>query len=357
MEKVAILTWCDNNGPTNYGQILQCYAMQYLVKSWGYEPFVVQYRRKDARDICKYHFSNRSALGRFLNEKYERYYNIKVVEKKETIRVKRFKRFIEEHIVLSAPCYTKAMVEDMTKECTMLVCGSDQIWNPVWFDPIFFLDFGTQSQKRIAYAPSGVFYDNASNAAIYRRMASLIEQLDEVSVRERRGQQILARYTDKPITVKVDPTYSVPVEEWDRIAAPRLLEEDYVFCYIIGAMRPWQLILRKALEICGVRKLIFIPSNIAVFQNFSFAETYEDAGPAEFISLIKHAKAVITDSFHGTVFSILYQKPFCNVKRYQPGTESFGGGERIEGFLQEIGMESHSVCNVKELVALWQNNK
>lgn len=182
--KAAILTWCDNNGPTNYGQILQCYAMQRLVKEAGYEPLVIQYRKKDPRDLLAHNFSNSTAIGRFLNERYERHYNLKVVEGTETLRVKRFKEFIKKYIPLSPPCYTKNMVEDMTRDCEILICGSDQIWHPIWFDPIWFLDFGRPEQKRIAYAPSGIFYERPEFEEQYRKMAVLIENLDEVSVRE-----------------------------------------------------------------------------------------------------------------------------------------------------------------------------
>ena len=81
MKKAAILTWCDNNGPTNYGQILQCYAMQYLVKKWGYNPVVIQYRKKDDRDLTKHFYTNKNAVGRYLNERYEKKYNIEELKK------------------------------------------------------------------------------------------------------------------------------------------------------------------------------------------------------------------------------------------------------------------------------------
>lgn len=158
VKKAAILTWCDNNGPTNYGQILQCYAMQKLVESWGYYPIIVQYRNKDERDFVKHNFFNRNSVGRWLNERYEKAYNIKVIEKEETPRVRAFKNFINENIHLTSPCYTRQAVEYETKDCELLVCGSDQIWNPIWFNPIWFLDFGTKEQKRVAYAPSGIFF-------------------------------------------------------------------------------------------------------------------------------------------------------------------------------------------------------
>ncbi len=317
----AILTWCDNNGPTNYGQVLQCYAMQYLARSWGYDPLVVQYPGKDPAAFC--------------------------AGENET-RVRRFKDFIREHIALSTPCYSRQAVEDATRDCELLICGSDQIWNPASFDPIFFLDFGALGQRRIAYAPSGIFQDAPQWRETYQKMAPLIEKLDEVSVRERCGREILSRYTDKGIGVKLDPTLSVPVEEWDRLAAPRLIQEDYVFCYSLGELRPWQLVLREIMRRHGIRKTVFIPSNVADPHGYAFTEPCVDAGPAEFLSLVKHASAVCTDSLHGTIFSMLYERPLYNVRR-RAENNPWAGNERVENLLQEKKLSTKQIKCVREL--------
>lgn len=323
--RAAILTWCNNNGPTNYGQVLQCYAMQYLVRSWGYDPMVVQYPGKDPAAFC---------AG------------------EDETRVRRFKDFIREHIVLSMPCYSRRAVEDATRDCELLVCGSDQIWNPCCFDPVFFLDFGVLWQRRIAYAPSGIFQDVPQWWETYRKMAPLIEKLDEVSVRERCGQEILSRYTDKEIGVRPDPTLRVPVAEWDKLATPRLIQEDYVFCYILGELRPWQLVLREIMRRYGVRKTVFIPSNVADPHGYAFTEPCVDAGPAEFLSLVKHASAVCTDSLHGTIFSMLYERPLYNVRRTAE-SNPWAGDERVENLLQEQKLNKKQIKCVRELEETW----
>ncbi len=320
-KRAAILTWCDNNGPTNYGQVLQCYAMQDLARSWGYDPLVVQYPGKDPAVFC--------------------------AGENET-RVRRFKAFIREHISLSTPCYSRRAVEDATRDCELLICGSDQIWNPVSFDPIFFLNFGVPGQRRIAYAPSGIFQDAPQWQGTYQKMAPLIEKLDEISVRERTGQQILSKFTDKKIEVKPDPTLSVPVEEWDRLAAPRLIQEDYVLCYILGELRPWQLVLRGIMRRHGVRKTVFIPSNVADPHGYAFTEPCVDAGPAEFLSLVKHASAVCTDSLHGTIFSLLYERPLYNVRR-RAEKNLWAGNERVENLLECCGRKGRVARNMKDI--------
>lgn len=355
--KAAILTWCDNNGPTNYGQIFQCYAMQHLVKKAGFEPLVVQYRRKDSGDICKYHFSNRTVWGRFINEKYEQYFNWKVVEGEKTLRVIRFKQFIKKYIPLSPPCYTKSMVEEMTKDCRVLICGSDQIWNPIHFDPIWFLDFGMPAQKRIAYAPSGIFYEKPEFEMYYRKMALLIEKLDKVSVREQVGADILRKYVDKEIAVKEDPTLRLNSMEWDRVADKKLVEEPYIFCYLLGRLSPYQVILRELKVQYRAEKVVYIPTNVFADGEYRGCWKYEDAGPAQFLSLIKYAKAVCTDSFHGTLIAMQYGIPFYNVSRIHEGSENVGGRERIDNLLEKRGMAKRWVKNVKEVRKLYTDER
>lgn len=347
--KAAILTWCDNNGPANYGQIFQCYAMQRLVKKAGYEPLVIQYRRKTPGDMCKRHFSNRTAWGRFINERYEQYFNLKVVEGGGNLRVKRFKEFIKKYIPLSPPCYTKKMVEEMTKDCGLLVCGSDQIWNPIHFDPIWFLDFGTPEQKRIAYAPSGIFYEKPKFEMYYRKMALLIGRLDKVSVREQVGADILRKYSNKEIEVKEDPTLRLSSQEWDRVAEKRLVEGSYIFCYLLGKMSPYQMILRELRDKYQAEKIVYIPTNVFSDGEYKAYVKCEDAGPAQFLSLIKYAKAVCTDSFHGTVIAMQYGVPFYNVSRMHEGSENVGGRERIDNLLEKRGMAKRWVRNVKDV--------
>lgn len=347
--KAAVLTWCNNNGKTNYGQILQCYAMQYLVKSKGFEPLVVQYRKKDTRDLLMHNFCNRTVIGRRMNEKYERYYDIKVVEGKETLRVRRFRDFITKYIPLSPPCYTKKMVEEMTEDCRLLICGSDQIWNPVYFDPIWFLDFGTPGQKRIAYAPSGIFYEKPEFEDYYRRMAPWIERLDKVSVREQISADILKKYVDREIKVQDDPTLCLGKKQWDLVAGKRIVDEDYIFCYLLGSLAPYQLILRELKKKYQAEKIVYIPTNVFEEGRFQRFQEYEDAGPSEFLSLIKYAKAVCTDSFHGTVLALQYGIPFYNVFRACKETEDIGGRERIDNLLEKRGIGKRWVRNVREV--------
>ncbi len=244
------------------------------------------------------------------------------------------------------------MVEELTADCEVLICGSDQIWNPIHFDPIWFLDFGASDQKRVAYAPSGIFYERTEFEECYKKMAALVEKLDEVSIREKVGANILNKYVDREIEVREDPTLRLSRTQWDLVAGDREVKGGYILCYLLGSLSPYQLILTELKKRYQAEKIVYIPTN--VFSDGGFREhlKYEDAGPAQFLSLIKYAKAVCTDSFHGTVMAIQYGIPFYNVRRMHREAKNVGGGERIDNLLEQRGLQKRWVRNVKEVKQL-----
>ena len=350
LTSAAILTLCNNCGPSNYGQMLQCYAMVKLFASLGTDPYVVLYRKKDEKDSLKHNFSLKNPIGRWLNTHYETYYKERNVESRST-RTMRFEQFIQDYIPHTTPCYTKDMVEYVTKDSNLLICGSDQIWQPLWFgsDHIWQLDFGTDVQRRIAYAPSGIFYEDESNSSVYQHMIPSIEKLDYVTLREEIGLKILSKYTDKPMRTAPDPTLLLSQEDWNSICAPQLIEGDYIFCYTLGIIRPYPYILRQLSEAVGIKKIIYIPTNLTPEGIPLKMESYPDVGPMEFLSLIRHARAVCTDSFHGTVFSILFEKPFYNLRRTQYDPLNPGKSERISNLLGQLGIPDRTVDNAGKL--------
>ena len=349
-KKAGIITWCDNNGPTNYGQILQCYAMQNIFGKLDFETLIIQYRNKTGRDFYKGKFKSH-----FLNQIYEELFNFFVIEKTFNKRIYLFKKFIKENIELSTPCYDKEDVETVSKSCVVLVCGSDQIWNPVWFDPLYGLDFGSQNQKRIAYAPSGVAMEDDVSIQKYKEMVKYINHIDSVSVRESKSIEILKKYTDKSIQAVLDPTFLLEKKEWDNIASKRLIDEPYIFCYIMGSIRSYKLVLKAIMQKYKAKKIVLIPSNI-VESRLNSAQCFTDAGPAEFVSLIKFAEAICTDSFHGTALSIKYEKQFYTLRRAQKDADLAANYLRIDNVLNKMCINERRVNSVKEVKGIEKIN-
>lgn len=346
--KAAVLTWCYDNGKTNYGQILQCYAMQEMVRRLGYDVKVIRYR-KEAR--------GRRRAGResmlWLDDLHELIYRLKTVEGKVDVRIMRFIRFIGKHISMSEQCYTKEQVEAACRDCDVLFCGSDQIWNPLWFDDVYALNFGRDDQKRIAYAPSGVLAENEEAEKVYREIGGYLRRFDWVAVRERKSVDILKKYTDKQVTDTVDPTLLLSREEWDRVAAGRQTREPYIFCYSLGRLRPNKMLVKRVMAKHGARRVLFITSGH--YERESQLEKggcfipFKTVGPSEFLALIRDAEAVCTDSFHGLTMSMVYQRQFYIFERNDPDISLWASMIRQENLLEKVGISGRIIRNVVDV--------
>lgn len=346
MKKAAIITWCDNNGVTNYGQVLQCYAMQKICEKMGMKAEVLQYRKRTKKDWREEPY--RSDL---LNQIYEVIYKICVIEKNWNKRIARFRKFIRRYIHLSYPCYDIAGVEEKTSDCDVLLCGSDQIWNPNCIQSIYGLNFGQRNQLRIAFAPSGVALENAYSNEKYKELASYIGKMDMVSVREAKGAEILKKYSDKDIVDVLDPTFLLDVFDWEKVAVPRLIRESYLFCYTLGEFQCYKRLLKPLMQRYGALKVVYIPSNLikSVDQKDPIFMAYESAGPAEFLSLIRYANMVCTDSFHGMALSINFNRQFCILGRVARNSASFASEDRQNNILEKVHLNDRKIGCVKDL--------
>ena len=232
-------------------------------------------------------------------------------------RYERFEKFSADHLRISDHRF-ESLEELRNTELPydVILSGSDQIWNPKifpdgHFDPVF---FGTFSQKRkIAYAPS--FGIPKVPEEMEEELRSYLEQFSHVGVRETQGQQIVREVTGTEVPVVLDPTLLLTAEQWAEMSntpegypAPQSdTAGGYILCYCInkpGALSSYiqQLAEKTGLpvvQLCGIRQKVH-PKARCIF----------DAGPAEFLGLFKNATYVCTNSFHGTVFSVQFHKPF-----------------------------------------------
>ena len=224
-------------------------------------------------------------------------------------RWQRFEDFSKAHLKLTSRRYGSwKELQEAKLPYDLLISGSDQIWNPGIFpggrfDPVF---FGTFSPARkIAYAPS--FGSAHISEEVEAELKGYLEGFSHISVRERRGREIVGRASGQEAAVVLDPTLLLTAEEWSALASERMIPGSYILCYCIsrpGALEPYIQRLAEetglpVIQLCGARRKVH-PKAKMIF----------DAGPAEFLSLFQNAAYVCTNSFHGTVFSIQFQKPF-----------------------------------------------
>ena len=224
-------------------------------------------------------------------------------------RYDRFEAFAAEHLPIGEKFYPdRAALYGERPEYDVILSGSDQIWNPTifpdkHFDPVYFGTFS--AARRIAYAPS--FAVKELPAGMETELEGYLKEYSHISTREKQGAKIVRAVTGREVPTVLDPTLLLTREEWSAIAQKPALAGGYILAYCInkpGALAPY--IERLAAEtglpvvqLCGIRGKVH-PK----------ARQVMDAGPAEFLGWFENASYVCTNSFHGTVFSTVFQKPF-----------------------------------------------
>ena len=224
-------------------------------------------------------------------------------------RWEKFNSFIKELTDYEEEVYI--CEEDLEKlDIDFWICGSDQIWNTEitrGFNKGFFLDFKTDG-KKISYAVSmGIPELSKENEEDFKRC---INQLDNISVREEILIKYTEKFTNKNVTKTLDPTLLLDEKDYDDM----ILENKYGEYILIYALGPDERLTQIARKIEKEKNVKIIELNDKRKENY-FCEQVSDGGPKEFLTLIKNAKAIITNSFHGTIFSIIFKKEFYTITR------------------------------------------
>ena len=305
--KVGILTFHDAH---NYGAVLQAYALKKYIKQLGYDVNVINYHHKTIPD----------GFPRENNEE----------------RWEKFNKFIKEITNGEQTVYTSE--EDLEKlDIDFWICGSDQIWNTEitrGFNKGFFLDFETNG-KKISYAVSmGIPNLPKEQEEDFKKS---INKLDYISVREETLKQYAEKFTDKKVTKTLDPTLLLKNKDYDDL----ILENKYGEYVLIYALGPDERLTKIAKKIANEKNVKIIELNDKEKENY-FCEQVSDAGPMEFLTLIKNAKAIITNSFHGTIFSIIFGKEFYTITRLNRNS-------RMENILDIVGMRDRLIDKIEEL--------
>ncbi len=299
--KVAIFTWCYRNNYINYGQILQCYALQRICEKLGYETQVICYRKPEAHESIVFQLDQNERKRYETDRKYDR---ISMYGKGT---IDRCCEFQDQYINFSPQYFSKCEIENSIQEFDVLLVGSDQLWNPLWLDDVNILNFSHSGKKCVSYATGGITSDMTSNdMRAIKQIVKSIGYFDRVSVREPISRDILNKYTNKEISDVIDPTFLLKTEEWDEICRERLIKEKYIFVFYIGLISPQKHLFKEIAKKHGSDRIIYLNlhrSSEKINDDYNM-KLYESAGPCEFLSLIKYADAVCTDSFH--VIIIVY---------------------------------------------------
>lgn len=292
--KVGIITMVSDN----YGNRLQNYALQEVLLELGNNVETLHNPWNDkegSRSNCILSITKKIIF--FITKKPERYGR----------RIK-FDYFNKKNIYFSKFWINKTQDKKIASSYyDLFICGSDQVWNSEAKEITgkYFADFA-ESKKRASYAASFGIDDVIESRK--EEFSSYLNGMKYISVREERGIKIVKDLTGKKAIQHIDPTLLLTAEKWEEIATKSLVPyEKYIFCYFLG--KPSTNLLNKLKE-------YQIKNNINTFILCNDLNSMgNNVGPSDFIALIQNAEFILTDSFHGTVFSILFHKPFFTYSR------------------------------------------
>ena len=314
MKKVGLITYYGEN----YGGMLQAYALGRYVTEAGMECRIISndflYMGGDKEGRAKQLKKNLKGFLRHPVDYLQRRSIMRRFAGERGRKSLKFREFAKKHLSVHHTGYTsyEQYVEN-PPEYDVYLCGSDQIWNPNLYykNGFYFAGFAPMDKWKVSYASSiGVSQVTREQGEF---MKPYLDRLDVISTREEDGTNIVRQLTGKPARTVIDPTLLLNASQWSEVAAPRLVQEPYIFCYFFGERKYYERVKKQVREMTGL-KLVSVPF---VARDFvSDDEKIYDAGPAEFISLIQNAELVITDSFHATAFSINLKTPFLSLCRF-----------------------------------------
>jgi hypothetical protein len=309
--KIGILTF---HRACNYGAVLQCYALQEVFKGMGHEVRVIDYRQPSIeRDYKCFKFL--SFAKNCLLFRLHRYIRIRVIRKWK------FKRFRREYLDV---CDTCMNAQEVPENYDAYVIGSDQVFSTTitdGIDPVYSLAFKFPSQAlRIGYAIS---MNRESIGEIGQRWVDIYHRFTSFSLRERAFAETIGSIVQADIPVCLDPTLWAEECLWQKMASQWVEKKRYMVLYEVRCQK-------------GRRKFVYNQAKqLAKKEGCKLIDLAAHAYRVEeWVSLIAHAERVITDSFHGAVFSLLFQRPL-DVFVLHDGLD-----ERIINLLHELGAES-----------------
>lgn len=338
--KVSIITL--HNSP-NYGSCLQTYATQTVLAGLGCTPEIIDYYREDAIPD--------NEVERALNGQLAKKMPIfKIPGVKAIARIpvgRMVKRrseplnaFRDESLMLSPrKYYSSKELEDNPPQADIYCTGSDQVWNSTWnggFNKPFYLTFAPKGAKKIAYAAS-IGKDSLEEWEKEPMRAALAEY-SHISVREERAAELLDSIGIHSVPV-VDPTLMLDADAWGEVAARgRIPKQPYILIYQLNKNREFDEYAKKLSEKLG---LPLYRIAYGIHEKRRGENAIVCPAVEEFVSLFQHASYVVTDSFHGTVFSMNFSKKFVAIS---PGR--FSG--RIMNLLEMTGESNHYLTDYRD---------
>lgn len=353
-KKVAIASCHDK---VNFGSALQAFATQRALEELGVDAYTIEkrglgsaisngrkeYYREHLFDIELY----RAKLGfvkHRIKQKVDSSFGSKMA-----LRQKTFSSFEATHFNFTPRTSSFDELGDLVSDCDSVVVGSDQLWLPVNIAGGYYtLSFVRQPVRKVSYSTS--FGVSTLPEKYIEKTKEFLSDFAAISVREDTGADLVESATGTRCEVVCDPTMLLTRDQWRKIAdssANCVPDEPYVLCYFLGK-NAWNRECAQELAKKHNLKIVAIAHpDEYVKADDDYADYYPwEAGPAEWGNLIAHASYVCTDSFHGSVFSNIFEVPFFSFRRHENmGAQSTNS--RIDTLLRVLG-NSDRICESKD---------
>ena len=311
MKKLGILTHYENS--TNYGGSLQAYALCKAVEQFGWQ---AQQIRIDAFSQCHNLVKNSYSVSCIK----------KLIKKPLSLRkpqinanrqnlLKVFAPFNRERTPHTEQLYKAATVKKTLQDFDAFAVGSDQVWNPIWYFEPFFLTFVPRGTVKFSYAAS-IAQNNLSDS-VKARFRRHLKDFSGISVREQNAVSLLDGVAPGKVELVLDPTLLLDREAWQSIAGKPQLDKPYLFCYFLGDDPEPRQAAAEYAKLHGLT-VVNIPNAAGLVHknDAGFGDVLlPDPSPEDFLGWISGASCIMTDSFHASVFSIIFKRQFFTFTR------------------------------------------
>lgn len=346
MKKTAIVSCYFQH---NYGSMLQAYATQMALDKLDCENETIDiaglnHEIKKAKIL---YFAKASLTSDILISKLGMAKNVLIKKfskndyaRLSKIRSDKFDAFSKKYFRLSSRYDSK---EELGKKCdenySAVLVGSDQLWLPGNIAADYYtLNFVPTTVNSIAYATS--FGQSSLPKDSARKASIFLKKIKHIGVREESGQKLVKELAGRDVPVVCDPTLLFTGDEWMKIQKKEpIIEGKYILCYFLGNNPPHREFAKKLKKETGCKIIALTHLDEFVKSDEGYAdETPYNIDPADFLNLIRNAEYVCTDSFHCSVFSILYKKEFYTFRRYNRNTRQ-STNSRLDTLFKITGIE------------------
>ena len=354
MKKVGIVSCYFKN---NYGSMLQAYATKKIldnnnipnetVNIDGNADFKSGKRKYYISQILNFNFI-KSKLG-MIKMKFDIKLN-KKLRKNISIRNKKYEDFRREFNLSRSSNNYNDLTKLAEERYSDIILGSDQLWLPVNAVADYYtLNWVPDNINKVSYSTSfGVSTIPKKYNKLYNKY---LKRINHLSVREDTGVKIIKDITNLDAKLVCDPTILLTKDEWDEVATnERIIKDKYILCYFLGKNIEHRKFAERLKEKTGYKIVSINHGDEYVKYSDIFCDIAPyDIGPKEWINLIKNAEIVCTDSFHGTVFSLIYNKLFFNFRRYSSKSKA-STNSRLDSLLNIVGISNERILTGLENV-------